>query len=205
MATGPRHRLRHGADRFLFFAAASGLARRPLADPIEAFTVARFIFGWERARYQKALLEQIPEVMAMVCRAIGIGMPLAEALRSVAQEVPSSSRDEFILVNGEVAIGQPLERALWKLQERAGLPEYSFFAVTISLQAQTGGNLAETLQNLQDIVRKRVAMSKRGKALAAEARISAQILTGLPFAMSAVLYLISAGICRIFSAYRDRQ
>jgi tight adherence protein B len=62
-----------------------------------------------------------------------------------------------------------------KLHERAGLPEYAFFAVTIGLQAQTGGSLVETLQNLQDLVRKRVALSKRGKALAAEARGSVRI------------------------------
>ncbi len=76
----------------------------------------------------------------------------------------------------EVAIGQSLESALWKLYERVGLPEYAFFAVTIGLQAQTGGSLVETLENLQDLVRKRVALSKRGKALAAEARMSAMIL-----------------------------
>ncbi len=169
-----------------------------LLSPIEAFFVARFIFGWERARYQGALLEQIPEVMAMLCRAIGIGIPLTEALRSVAQEVPSPSREEFLLVIGDVAIGQSLERSLWRLQERTGLPEYAFFAVTIGLQVQTGGNLVETLQNLQDIVRKRVAVSKRGHALAAEARISAQILSGLPFFMSAVLYMIQPGFLDFF-------
>ena len=169
-----------------------------LLSPIEAFFVARFIFGWERARYQGALLEQIPEVMAMLCRAIGIGIPLTEALRSVAQEVPSPSREEFMLVIGDVAIGQSLERSLWRLQERTGLPEYAFFAVTIGLQVQTGGNLVETLQNLQDIVRKRVAVSKRGHALAAEARISAQILTSLPFFMSAVLYLVQPGFIEFF-------
>jgi tight adherence protein B len=167
-------------------------------SPIEAFLVARFIFGWERARYQNALLEQIPEVMAMLCRAIGIGIPLTEALRSVAQEVPSPSREEFMLVISDVAIGQSLERSLWRLQERAGLAEYAFFAITIALQVQTGGNLVETLQNLQDIVRKRVGVSKRGKALAAEARISAQILSSLPFFMSAVLYLVQPGFLDFF-------
>jgi tight adherence protein B len=166
--------------------------------PVEAFAVARFIYGWERARYQRALLEQIPEVMMMVSSAIGIGMPLTDALRSVAQEAPSPSRDEFMLVIGEVAIGQPLERALWKLQLRAGLPEYAFFAVTVGLQAQTGGNLVETLHNLQDIVRKRVALSKRGNALAAEARTSAQILGGLPFVMSVVLYFVQPGFFDFF-------
>jgi tight adherence protein B len=152
-----------------------------LMVPIEGVLVARCIFGWERARFQKALLEQIPEVMAMICRAVGAGIPLSEALRGIAREALPPSREEFVRVVNEITIGQSVERALWKLYERADLPEYAFFAVTIGLQAQTGGSLVETLQNLQDMVRKRVALSKRGKALAAEARMSATILGILPF------------------------
>jgi tight adherence protein B len=183
---------------FVYARAFLGWPLAALLTPLEAFLVARWIFGWERARYQKALLEQIPDVMAMICRAVGAGIPLSEALRSVAQGAPSPSREEFALVIGDVTIGQPLERALWKLQERAGLPEYSFFAVTIGLQVQTGGSLVETLQNLQDIVRKRVTMSKRGMALAAEARISAQILGGLPFVMGAIFYLVQPDVINFF-------
>jgi tight adherence protein B len=169
-----------------------------VAAPIEALLVARFIFGWERARYQKALLEQVPDVMALICRAVAAGIPLGEALRSVAHDAPAPSREEFARVVSEVAIGQPLEGALWKLHERVGLPEYAFFAVTIGLQAQTGGSLVETLQNLQDIVRKRVALSKRGKALAAEARMSAMILGILPFVCGVVMSLIMPGYLDYF-------
>jgi tight adherence protein B len=169
-----------------------------LATPIEAIFLARLIFGWERARFQKALLEQIPDVMALICRAVSAGIPLGEALRSVPKAAPAPSSDEFLLVVNEMAIGQPLEGALWKLYERVGLPEYAFFAVTISLQAQTGGSLVETLQNLQDIVRKRVALSKRGKALAAEARMSAMILGALPFVMGAVLPFVMPGFLNFF-------
>jgi tight adherence protein B len=169
-----------------------------LAMPLEAFFTARFIFGWERARYQKAMLEQIPDVMAMICRAVAAGIPFTEALNSVAREAASPSRDEFVRVVSEMTIGQPLEAALWKLQERVGLPEYAFFAVTIGLQAQTGGSLVETLRNLQDMVRKRVALSKRGKALAAEARMSATILGALPFVAGAGLTFIRPGFLDFF-------
>ena len=172
-----------------------------LVTPVEGLLVARFIFGWERARYQKALLEQIPDVMALICRAVAAGIPLSEALRSVAKDAASPSREEFVRVVNEVAIGQPLEGALWKLYERVGLPEYAFFAVTIGLQAQTGGSLVETLQNLQDLVRKRVALSKRGKALAAEARMSAMILGALPFVMAVILVLHAAQAFLTSSSY----
>jgi tight adherence protein B len=169
-----------------------------LMMPVEALLVARFIFGWERARYQKIMLEQLPDVMAMICRAVGAGIPLSEALRSIALDAPSPSRDAFANVVAEVAIGQSLECALWKLYNRVGLAEYAFFAVTIGLQAQTGGNLVETLQNLQDMVRKRVALSKRGKALAAEARISAIILGSLPFVAALGLTYLRPGYLDFF-------
>jgi tight adherence protein B len=185
-----------GATAFVGFFYGRAFLGWPLAlliMPLESLLVARFIFSWERRRFQKALLEQVPDVMALVCRALGAGIPLSEALRSVARESAAPSRDEFVRVVNEVAIGQSLESALWKLYERSGLPEYAFFTVTIGLQAQTGGSLVETLQNLQDLVRKRVALSKRGKALAAEARMSAIILSALPFIIGLALSFMSPG------------
>lgn len=169
-----------------------------LLAPIEGVLVARFIFGWERARFQKALLQQLPDAMGMICRAVAAGIPLSEALRSVAAEAQTPTNEEFARVVNEVAIGQSLEAALWKLYERIGLPEYAFFAVTIGLQTQTGGSLVETLENLQDIVRKRVALSKRGKALAAEARWSSIILGCLPFIMFVLLSFIQTGFINFF-------
>jgi tight adherence protein B len=169
-----------------------------LAGPFAGFFLARYIFGWERARYQRALLQQIPEVMVLICRAVSAGIPLSEALNCVARDAPTPSREEFARVNSDVAIGQPLERALWKLHERVGLSEYAFFAVTIGLQAQTGGSLVETLGNLQDLVSKRVAMAKRGKALAAEARMSAKMIGVLPFLMSFLFYFIRPGFLEFF-------
>jgi len=169
-----------------------------VAMPVEALLVARFIFGWERARYQKMILEQLPDVMALICRAVSAGIPLSEALRNVALDAPIPSRDAFVQVVSEMTIGRPLEGALWKLYERVELPEYAFFAVTIGLQAQTGGSLVETLQNLQDMVRKRVTLAKRGKAMAAEARASAMILGALPFVMALVLSFMQPGFLDFF-------
>jgi len=183
---------------FFYSRAFLGWPLALLVVPVEALFVARFIFGWERTRFQKVLLEQVPDVMALICRSVAAGIPLSEALRSVSHEAPEPSREEFVRVVNEVAIGQSLEAALWKLYDRVGLPEYAFFAVTIGLQAQTGGSLVETLTNLQDLVRKRVALSKRGKALAAEARMSAIILGALPFVMFALMSFIMDGFLKFF-------
>src|SRR5689334_9083984 len=187
-----------GIAGFFYGRAFLGWPLALLVMPAEALFVARFIFGWERARFQKVLLEQVPDVMALICRSVAAGIPLSEALRSVSREAPAPSREEFLRVVNEVSVGQSLESALWKLYERVRLPEYAFFAVTIGLQAQTGGSLVETLTNLQDLVRKRVALSKRGKALAAEARLSATILAILPFVAGLALVFLRKGFLDFF-------
>jgi len=112
---------------FFYGQAFLGWPLAALAAPFEGFFLARYIFGWERGRYQRALLQQIPDVMALICRAVGAGIPLNEALNCVARDAPSPSREEFARVNSDVAIGLPLERALWKLHDRVGLSEYAFF------------------------------------------------------------------------------
>ncbi len=187
-----------GLAGFFYGRAFVGWPLAALTMPIETFLVARVIFGWERTRYRKTVLEQLPDVMALICRAVGAGIPLSEALRSVVTDAPTPSHEAFVHVVNGLAIGQRLEDALWKLYERVGLPEYAFFAVTISLQAQTGGSLIETLQNLQDIVRKRVQLSKRGKAMAAEARSSAMILGALPFVLGLILSYMQPGFLNFF-------
>jgi tight adherence protein B len=141
----------------------------------------RGLFGWQHKRYVESMFVQIPDAIGMMVRAIRAGLPVGEAMRSVAAEMSSPLRDEFSRMLGDVAVGRPVDQALMRLYKRTELPEFSFLAVTLGLQSQTGGNLAETLENLADIVRKRVALSKRAKALAAEARMQAGILMVLPY------------------------
>jgi tight adherence protein B len=155
--------------------------------------LVRMLFRWEANRYQQALFKQLPDAMGMILRAIRAGLPMGEALANVARELSSPSREEFGQVVSNIAVGQPLDAALFGLAERSGLTEYYFFAVTVGLQAQTGGNLGETLENLSDMVRKRVAMAGRVKALTGEARVSAIILSVLPFAVGGVVTLLKPG------------
>lgn len=157
-----------------------------------AFLV-RTIFRWEQGRYQNQLFKQLPDAMGLILRAIRAGLPIAEALASVARELSTPSREEFSQVVNNIAIGQTVDTALFGLAERSGLTEYYFFAVTVGLQAQTGGNLGETIDNLADMVRKRVAMVARVKALTGEARISAIILSALPFCVGGLISLLKPG------------
>lgn len=145
------------------------------------FVVVRGLFAWQHARYVDEMFRQIPDAIGLMVRAIRAGLPVGEAMRSVAAEMSSPLRDEFARMLGDVAVGRPVDQALMRLYKRTELPEFSFLAVTLGLQSQTGGNLAETLDNLADIVRKRVALAKRANALAAEARMQAGILMVLPY------------------------
>ena len=158
-----------------------------------AFFFVRMLFRWESSRYQTQLFRQLPDAMSLILRAIRAGLPMGEALANVARELSSPSGEEFGQVVNNIAIGQPVDASLFALAERSGLTEYYFFAVTVGLQAQTGGNLGETIENLSEMVRKRVAMVGKLKALTAEARMSAIILTVLPFGVGAMIAVLSPG------------
>jgi len=153
----------------------------PPAAVAAGLLVARGIFGWQHARYCQAVFLQMPDALGLMVRAISAGLPLAEALRSIAREMASPTREEFVRIVGDMAIGRPVDAALMRLHERTGLTEYAFLSVTLGLQAQTGGALAETLDNLADTVRKRVTLAKRASALAGEAKMQAGLLVVLPF------------------------
>jgi tight adherence protein B len=165
-----------------------------------AVMAARGLFGWQMGRYRDAVFEQIPEALGLMVRAIRAGLPLAEAMRGIAREGTSPIREEFARVVGDVAIGRPVDAALMRVHERTGLNEFAFLAVTLGLQAQTGGGLAETLDSLADMVRKRVTMAKRARALAAEGRMQAGLLLVLPFIAAAVMSFIQPFYLHTFTS-----
>lgn len=186
----------------------NGLAGWPVAIvafPVTSCLAARSAFVWQARRYQAQLLAQIPETMDFISRGIRSGIPLAEAIRGVSLEMPSPSREVFQQVIGDLAIGRSVEEALSRLAANTGLKEYSFFTVVVSLQAQTGGSLYETLDNLGDIVRQRIGVAKRGRALASEARASAAVLIALPFLAALMMSLVRPGYLDVFFDERGHK
>jgi tight adherence protein B len=151
-----------------------------LAMPVVWIFASRTIFGWSESRRKQALLRQLPDVLAMIVRSVRVGIPVMEAIRAVARETPEPTGPEFARLVDQLSIGVPLDEAILEMSRRCGIPEYRFFATAITLQNQTGGALSETLENLADVIRKRVALAAKGKALASEARTSAMVLTALP-------------------------
>lgn len=152
-----------------------------LLGVLVATLFARYLFGRKNRAYTAKLFRQIPDSMSLMLRSVRAGLPVTEAVRNVGRESMSPTLEEFARVAGEAALGMPIEVAIRRLAERTKLQEYAFFAVIIGLHAQTGGNLSETLENLADMVRRRVAMAARSKALSAEGRLSAGVIAALPF------------------------
>lgn len=172
---------------------ASGLAGEAglFALPLGWVVAARAWFGWADGRRRQQLLVQLPDALAMIVRAVRVGIPIPEAVRAIAQEAEPPTAGEFAALNSEIVIGVPLEEGLRSLARRTGLGEYSFFATAVAVQSQTGGGLTEVMENLADVIRKRVALQSRGRALSSEARSSAVVLGVMPVVTGMMLWLIN--------------
>jgi tight adherence protein B len=91
------------------------------------------------------------------------------------------------LIADSITFGMTLQEALWAAAARIDIPEYRFFAITLGIQQETGGNLAETLDNLSQVLRRRRQMKLKIKALSSEAKASAWIIGSLPFMMFGII------------------
>ena len=180
---------------------ASGLAGSLvwLAVPVEWILLSRGFFNWCRRLRRDKLLTQFPDALAMIVRAVRVGIPVTDSIRAVGRELEAPTGPEFARLSDELAMGVVMEDALKAMAERNGLQEYRFFATTLSLQNQTGGGLSETLDNLADVIRKRMAVRQKGAALSAEAKMSSLVLGALPPLAAVGLWIMnSAYITMLF-------
>lgn len=162
------------------------------ALPVEWVVLSRSFFNWCRRRRQDKLFQQFPDALAMIVRAVRVGIPVTDSIQAVGRELEAPTGPEFARLSDELAIGMLLEDALRAMAERNGLQEYRFFATALALQSQTGGGLSETLENLADVIRKRVAVRQKGEALSAEAKMSSMVLASLPPLAAVGLYLMNS-------------
>jgi tight adherence protein B len=164
-----------------------------VAGLLIAILLPRSIFGWEWAKYQRTLLQQLPDAVEMVVSAVRAGLPVGDGFISVAIDMPSPTKDEFSRIVNEMAVGVAADQALLNVFSRTRVTEYAIFAVTISVQTRSGGKLVEGVQKLAETIRYRLAMATRAQALAGEARVSAIILGSLPFVAGAGLSALRPG------------
>lgn len=141
----------------------------------------------KRARRHKKFGEQFPDAIDIIVRSLKAGHPVPVAISMVAREMPDPIGSEFGMVSDEVTYGADLESAMRSLYFRVGQDDLPLFVTAVAIQGSTGGNLSEILQNLSAIIRLRFKMRRKVKALAAEGKYSAIILSGLPIAMFAIL------------------
>ena len=143
-------------------------------------------------RRQNAFMNQFPEGIELIIRGLRTGRPLIESAALLAHEMPKPISPEFQGIVDSVRLGNTLDDALRAALLRIDTPEFRFFATAVTIQQTTGGNLAETLGNLADMLRKRKHMKQRIKAIVSEPKASAWILGSLPFIMFAILFIVEA-------------
>jgi tight adherence protein B len=159
--------------------------------PVAWVMLCRSAFKWSEQRRRDILYAQFPDALAMIVRAVRVGIPLGEGIHTVAREAMAPTGPEFALLYDRVAIGMTLEDALREMAGRNKLAEYRFFATALALQSRTGGGLTEALEGLADVMRRRLALKARGLALAAEAKTSIIILASLPFVSGSALAVLN--------------
>jgi tight adherence protein B len=167
-----------------------GLVLLVLGLPVAWLLLTKFVFNLFTNRRNAKLLEQFPDALNTVVRCVRVGIPMGEALRTVARDALEPTKTEFSILADKVSIGIPLDVALRELSTRIKMTEYQFFATALTLQARSGGGITQTLETLAEVIRKRVGLKARGYALTAEARTSAMILSVLPFVAGGGIFVM---------------
>jgi tight adherence protein B len=150
-----------------------------------------FIIGRMIKRRVNKFNTNFPDAIELMVRGLRSGLPITETLGIVAGEVQGPVGIEFRMVSDKMKIGRTMEAALQDTADRLGTPEFQFFVITLAIQRETGGNLAETLSNLADVLRKRAQMKLKIRAMSSESKASAYIVGSLPFVVFTLVWMIN--------------
>ncbi len=138
----------------------------------------------------RQFIDQFPDALDMIVRSVRSGFPLTTALQMLADNSESPMRDEFRQVVDELGMGRSLNQALARLAVRINEPDIKFFVVVLTVQQETGGNLAEIINNLSTIIRKRKQLRHKIRAMTSEGRATAWVLGMLPVFVFCILYIM---------------
>jgi tight adherence protein B len=148
------------------------------------------VLKFMRSRRQKKFNAQFPDGIDIIVRSLRAGHPVPIAISMVAKEMKDPIGTEFGIVSDELTYGSELETAMRNLFFRIGTDDLPLFVTAVAIQRSTGGNLGEILENLSSVIRQRFKMRRKIRALAAEGRASALILSSLPIGMFAVIQFL---------------
>lgn len=146
-----------------------------------------------RERRLARFADLLPDTIDVIVRAVRVGYPLPVALGLVAREMPEPVGSEFAMTADEISFGQDIRTAIDNLFRRVGQEDLLFLVLAIKVQSQTGGNLADILSRLSRLLRNRTKLALKIRALSADGRISALVLSVMPFILFGGICLISPG------------
>ncbi|WP_422366640.1 type II secretion system F family protein [Pelagibius sp.] len=145
------------------------------------------------ARRRNKFIARFSDAIDLMVRGLRSGLPITESIKTAGDEIVDPVGTELTRITDSVRLGESLEDALWDASKRLDIQEFNFFTVALAIQSETGGNLAETLANLSDVLRRRRQLKLKIKALSSEAKASAYIIGSLPFIMALLIFLVNAG------------
>lgn len=175
----------------LAYVAGAPLLVVPGALLIGGLGLPRWAVSVMRGRRIKAFLNEFPNALDVIVRAVKSGLPLNDSIRLIANESPEPVRGEFRRIVEAQQVGMSVPEAALRMVESMPCPEASFFGIVIQIQSQAGGNLSEALGNLSRVLRDRKKMKQKVAALSMEAKASAVIIGALPFVVAFLVYLSS--------------
>jgi tight adherence protein B len=191
-------------ERFYLYSAVCGLVLTFVAFILQvplfvlpgvllagALGLPRWFVSFRRARRVKAFLDEFPNALEVIVRAVKSGLPLNDGVRLIANEAREPVKTEFRRIVDSQQMGLSIPEAAMRMTETMPCPEAGFFGIVIQIQAQAGGNLSEALGNLSRVLRDRKKMKAKVQALSMEAKASAAIIGALPFIVGFLVYLSS--------------
>jgi tight adherence protein B len=155
--------------------------------------IPHFVIGFLIKRRINKFNVNFPDAIELMVRGLRSGLPITETLGIVAGEISGPVGLEFRAVADKMKIGRTMEASLQETSDRLGTAEFQFFVITLAIQRETGGNLAETLSNLADVLRKRAQMKLKIRAMSSESKASAYIVGSLPFIVFTLVYMVNPG------------
>ena len=179
--------LSFGAGLFFRFSLIESL----LIAVASAFVLPFVVLTFLRKRRQKKFGEQFPDAIDVIVRSLRAGHPIPVAIAMVGREMQDPCGSEFGMVADEVTYGADMETAMRSLYHRVGQDDLPLFVTAVAIQGSTGGNLSEILENLSAVIRLRFKMRRKIRALAAEGRFSALLLSALPIIMFFILKTVA--------------
>lgn len=160
--------------------------------------VPHYVVGRTIKKRVTKFTAKFPDAIELLVRGLRSGLPITETIGVVGNELDGPVGEEFRSVGDKMKIGRTMDAALQETADRIGTPEFQFFVITIAIQRETGGNLAETLANLATVLRLRGQMRLKIKAMSSESKASALIIGALPFIVFGLIWFINGNYMQRF-------